>query len=121
MKAALFDTWVDALEKPHIWRQGQGELERPEGGFCAMGVLVRNDRWTRGLRRVATQLEVTYWHSGRGMIYTLSQAYLDTIGLSRDTMESVINMNDRELEDGGHVPFPEIAAWLKERRDAIVA
>lgn len=123
MKAALFDTWVDCLEKPHIWRQWRGELEDPESGrMCAMGVLARNDRWTRGLRRVKLATRVEYQLPGsRPMTYTLTKEYLAAINLDQSIMDAVINMNDRDLDDGGPVPFPEIAAWLRRKRDVIVA
>jgi len=123
VKAALFDTWISCLRKPHIWRQWRGELEDPESGkCCALGVLIRNDRWTKGLRRVKLQTSVDYQlPGGKVMAYTLSKDYLAAIGLDQSIADEVANMNDRDLEDGGSVPFPEIADWLERRRDAIVA
>ncbi len=116
MRADLFDAWVDALQKPHIWRQGIGELESPDGCFCALGLLLRidNGRFTKGLRRSPEQTVVRYRLDGVSMTGYPSYEYRQRHGLDTEFLDWIINMND------AGVTFPEIAAHLKEKRNAIV-
>lgn len=115
MRTELFDAWVGALEKPHIWRQGKCKLESPDGCFCALGVMLRVDRWTRDLKRVTRgPHSVVYTYQGTSMTSYLSWPYRMAQGVDEAFLDEIINMND------GGTPFVEIAKWLRERRDVIV-
>ena len=117
MKAALFDAWVSALEKPEIWRQGRGEFESPDGCFCAIGVLLRVDRWTKGLkRRVDSMGRVDYLYDGYMMSGYPCFSYREINNLNEEFLDELINMNDNPSGP----TFPEIAKKLKEERNKYV-
>lgn len=113
MRAELFDAWVGALEKPHIWKQRAGSFES-DGCFCAIGVLLRNDRWTKGLTRTEEDGVGRYKFQGYEMMAYPCCTYRNAVGLTETIADEIINMNDNGST------FPEIAKYLRGVRNALV-
>lgn len=115
MKPRHFDAWVQALRKPGVWTQGVGQFEEA-GRFCAVGVALRVDRWTRGLsRREEASGSVVYSFAGSDMWAFPNADYLHAAMIPRDLVPRLIDMND------GGVSFPNIATFLMEHSDEIVS
>lgn len=114
MREAHFRAWVEALRKPGVWTQGCGQFEE-EGRFCAIGVALKLDRWTRGLvRREEPSGSVVYHFAGSDMWAFPNADYLHAAMIPRELVTRVIDMND------GGVIFPTIAKFLEEHHDEIV-
>jgi len=108
VKLSVFNRWVKNLESGE-YKQGQGRLHNPAGGFCCLGVLLDAEidgEWE------LTPSGTAYELNGAG--YLPNGAQQVSLGLTSEVVSQVASQND-----GGRT-FKSIAKWLRRNKKAIV-
>ena len=115
MRDEHFDAWVAAMLKPAIWRQGREALE-VDDCYCPLGLLLRQDRWTKGLTRRVTRGVGVYSYQGAEMAHFPSTEYLNEIKLDRGLAQLIVDMNDHKEKS-----FIDVAEWVVKNKSKFLS
>jgi hypothetical protein len=115
VKRALFNAWISALRSGN-WRQGRYQLESRDGHFCCLGVLIRNDRWSKFERRAHPASGIMFRDREGVQFYAHpSLDYQQQAGIDNDLVCRLIDMNDLHEKT-----FVEIADYLESIKETFV-